>query len=69
MAAAAQVTDQILHRVIYEFRHIIPVAHFGDLFSRMSLRILPPIRNVSRPTALARRHKKGRTQRKRLPKK
>jgi len=39
------------------------------LRSAISVRILPPVRNVSRTTALARLHSSGRTQRKRLQKK
>jgi len=39
------------------------------LRSAISVGILPPVRNVSRPTALAPLHKSGWTQRKKLPKK
>jgi len=39
------------------------------LRSAISVRILPPVRNVSRLTALTPLHRRGRTQRKRLPKK
>ena len=41
----------------------------GDLFSAMSVNNLPPIRNVSGPTALDPSYSRGRTQRKILPKK
>jgi hypothetical protein len=32
-----------------------------DLFPTMSVWILPPVRNVSRPTALSQRHSRCRT--------
>jgi len=39
----------------------------GDLFFGISVRILPPVRKVSRPKALAPLHRSDRTQQKNLP--
>jgi len=44
---------------------ISPKLVSGELRSVISVRILPPVRNVSRPTALAPLHKRGRSSRKR----
>jgi hypothetical protein len=41
----------------------------GDLFSAISNKILPPVRNVSRSKALAPFQRTGLTQRNKLPKK
>ena len=68
MAAAAQIIDHIMHGICQVFWLDISWLTSGDLFAVMLVRILPPVRNVSRPTAFVPLYRMRRTQRKLLPK-